>query len=147
MNFSKPKTTELTVTRTVPASPAEIFDVWIDSTSPGSPWFGIKRAIVQPVVDGLFYHLVQFEGRDWAHYGRFIVLDRPRKIEHTWVSEATRGPESVVALTFEPQGDETVVTLHHTNLPDDDFGRSHADGWGFVLDMIVERFTKRSRTA
>ena len=147
MNYSRPKTIELTITRAVAASPSEVFDVWTDSTSPGSPWFGITRAIVQPVVDGLFYHLVQFDGRDWAHYGRFTALDRPRRIEHTWVSEATRGLESVVALTFEPQGDQTVVTLHHSNIPDDEFGRSHENGWGFVLDMIVERFARRSRTA
>jgi uncharacterized protein YndB with AHSA1/START domain len=66
MNTSTAKTTDLTVTRTIPASSAEVFDVWIDSQSPGSPWFGVARAIVQPVVDGLFYHLVQFEGHDWA---------------------------------------------------------------------------------
>jgi uncharacterized protein YndB with AHSA1/START domain len=147
MNYSRPKTIELTITRAVAASPAEVFDVWTDSTSPGSPWFGITRAIVQPVVDGLFYHLVQFDGRDWAHYGRFTALDRPRRIEHTWVSEATRGLESLVALTFEPQGDQTVVTLQHSNVPDDEFGRSHENGWGFVLDMMVERFARRSRTA
>jgi uncharacterized protein YndB with AHSA1/START domain len=114
------KTMELTVTRTIPASAADVFDVWIDSTSPGSPWFGTARAIVQPVVDGLFYHSVQFEGHDWAHYGRFIVLDRPRRIEHTWVSEATRGLESVVTLTFEPRGDQTLVQLRHANIPDDE---------------------------
>ena len=73
MNYSRPKTIELTITRAVAASPSEVFDVWTDSTSPGSPWFGITRAIVQPVVDGLFYHLVQFDGRGWAHYGRFTA--------------------------------------------------------------------------
>src|SRR5262249_43204422 len=99
------KTTELTLTRLIPATPGEVFDVWLDAKSPGSPWFGVTRAIVQPIVDGLFYHLVQFENHDWAHYGRFIALDRPSRIEHTWVSEATRGPESRVALTFETEDD------------------------------------------
>ena len=49
-----------------------------------------KSAIINPVVDGLFYHVVKHEGKSWAHYGRFIRLDRGRAIEHTWVSEATR---------------------------------------------------------
>jgi uncharacterized protein YndB with AHSA1/START domain len=144
MTTSAVKTMELTVTRTIPASAADVFDVWIDSTSPGSPWFGAARAIVQPVVDGLFYHSVQFEGHDWAHYGRFIALDRPRRIEHTWVSEATRGLESVVTLTFEPRGDQTLVQLRHANIPDDELGRRHEEGWGFVLGAIADRFTKRS---
>ena len=134
------KTTELTLTRLIPATPTEVYDVWIDPKSPGSPWFGVARAIVQPVVDGLFYHLVQFEAHDWAHYGRFVVLDRPSRIEHTWVSEATRGLESRVRLTFETEGDRTRLSLHHSNLPDDDMGRRHQDGWGFVLDTIAQRF-------
>lgn len=139
------KTTELTVTRTVAATPAEVFDVWIDPKSPGSPWFGVAKAIVQPVIDGLFYHSVQFGGHDWAHYGRFVVLDRPRRIEHTWVSIATRGVESLVSLTFEPQGDQTLINLRHTNLPDDEMGRQHQDGWGFVLGAIAEKFSRRPK--
>jgi uncharacterized protein YndB with AHSA1/START domain len=142
MKSSRPKTIELTVTHTVAASPTQVFDVWLDSKSPGSPWFGTARAIIQPIVDGLFYHVVQFEGHDWAHYGRFTVLDRPRRIEHTWVSEATRGLESLVALTLESQGDKTVVNLRHSNVPDDEMGLRHKEGWGFVLDAIADRFSK-----
>ena len=134
------KTTEITVTRSIAATPTQVFDVWLNPKSPGSPWFGTARAIVNPVVDGLFYHLVHFEGHDWAHYGRFIALDRPRQIQHTWVSEATRGLESVVTLTFDPEGEQTVVTLRHTNVPDDEMGRRHAEGWGFVLGGLVDRF-------
>jgi hypothetical protein len=93
-------------------------------------------------VDGLFYHCVRHEGREWAHYGRFIRLGRPRSIEHTWVSEATRGVESVVTLTFEPRGNETEVTLRHANVPDDAMGRRHEEGWNFVLSMIASRFDK-----
>jgi uncharacterized protein YndB with AHSA1/START domain len=137
------KTIELTVTRSIAGSPAEVYDVWIDPQCPGSPWFGAARAIVQPVVDGLFYHLVKYEGHDWAHYGRFVTLERPSRIEHTWVSEATRGLESRVSLTFEPQGGGTLVTLHHSNLPDDEMGKRHRDGWGFVLGAIDERLKAR----
>jgi uncharacterized protein YndB with AHSA1/START domain len=145
MNTAAAKTIELTVKRTVAAAPAEVFDVWIDSRSPGSPWFGVTRAIVQPVVDGLFYHLVQFEGHDWAHYGRFMVLDRARRIEHTWVSEATRGLESIVQLTFEPKGRQTLLTLRHSNVPDDEMGRRHEQGWGFVLNAVAQRFASGAK--
>ena len=145
MKTSHPKTIALTVTRTIDASPAEVFDVWLDSRSPGSPWFGVARAIVQPVADGLFYHVVHFEGHDWAHYGRFVTLDRPRRIAHTWVSEATRGLESLVELSFEATGEQTLVTLRHSNVPDDEMGRRHEQGWGFVLGAIAERFAQRPK--
>jgi uncharacterized protein YndB with AHSA1/START domain len=143
MNSTAQKTIELTLTRLIPAKPSEVYDVWIDPKSPGSPWFGVAKAIVQPVIDGMFYHLVQYEGHDWAHYGRFVALDRPSRIEHTWVSEATNGLESRVSLSFEAQSEGTFLTLHHSNLPDSDMGRRHRGGWGFVLDTIAEGFRRR----
>jgi uncharacterized protein YndB with AHSA1/START domain len=132
--------TNITVTRTLPASPEQIFDVWMDPTSPGGPWFGAERVILNPDVDGLFYFGVRHEGRTWPHYGRFIQIDRPRAVEYTWVSEATKGVESIVLVTLEPRGDQTEVTLRHSNVPDDPMGRQHKDGWRWVLSMLGERF-------
>jgi len=130
---------DLTLSRTIKAKPEEVFDVWLDTRSPGGPWFGCERVILQPVVDGLFYHCVRHEGRLWAHYGRFIRLERPRSIEHTWVSEATRGVESIITLDLVPRGDETALTLRHSNVPDDAMGRRHEEGWNFVLSAIADR--------
>lgn len=145
MTYTTPRQTGLQLKRTIAAVPAAVFDVWLDRKSPGSPWFGAKRAIVDPRIDGLFYHCVDYQGREWAHYGRFVALERPRRIEHTWVSEATRGIETFVALTFEPAGEQTVVTLTHSGVPDDEFGRQHSEGWSFVLGAIEQRFAKAQR--
>ena len=141
-----PATMELTVSRTVAAPAAEVYDVWLDPKSPGSPWFGTKRAIVHAVVDGLFYHSVDHLGQSWAHYGRVLALERGKKIENTWVSAATRGLESIVTVTFEPKGERTEVTLHHTGVPDDEMGRGHQEGWGSLLAMLAERFERRAKT-
>ena len=145
MNYTTPKQTELTLTRLIPASAAEVYDAWLDARSPGGPWFGCKRVILDAKVDGLFYHCVSHEGREWAHYGRFVALERPRRIEHTWVSEGTRGLESVLTVTFAPEGNKTRVTLRHTGVPDDDFGRQHGEGWNYVLGAIEERFAQGGR--
>ncbi len=34
---------EVTVSRTIAASPEKIFDIWMDPKSPGGPWFGGER--------------------------------------------------------------------------------------------------------
>lgn len=139
------KLIELTVKRTIPASPGEVYDVWLDPKSPGGPWFGPAKVILNPTVDGLFYHSVEHEGQSWPHYGRFVTLDRPRQIAHTWVSESTQGKESVVTLTFEAvAGGKTEVTLRHSGVPDDKLGRQHEDGWSWVLSMLAQRFEKKS---
>jgi uncharacterized protein YndB with AHSA1/START domain len=139
------KRMELTVTRTVPATPAEVYDVWLDPKSPGGPFFGATKTIVNAFVDGLFYQAMTHEGRTWTHYGLFVRLERPRAIEHTWVSESTHGIESKVSLTFEPQGDDTLVTLRHRDLPDDEDGRQHEEGWKFVLGSLAEVFAKKKK--
>ena len=91
-------TTEVTVVRTIPASPEKVFDVWINPKSPGGPWYGAERAILNPVVDGLFYFAVPHEGRTWPHYGRFTQLDgKPITLQSTTVL-ATNGPLHDVVL-------------------------------------------------
>lgn len=135
--------TDITVTRTIAATPEKVYDVWIDPKSPGGPWFGGDHVIVNPTVNGLFYLAVKHEGRVWPHYGRFVRLERPRLIEHTWMSEATQGKESVVTLTLEPFGEETEVTLRHTGVPDDAMGRQHKDGWTWILDMLAQGIAAR----
>jgi uncharacterized protein YndB with AHSA1/START domain len=130
--------TEITVTRTIAASPEQIYDVWTDPKSPGGPWFGAARIIFHPVVDGLFFFAVNHAGKTWPHYGRFTQLERGKVAEFTWMSEATKGLESLVTVTFEARGEETEVTLRHTGVPDDEMGRQHQDGWTWMLNALAE---------
>src|SRR6267142_4103773 len=139
------KLIDLTVSRTISAPAAQVFDVWTDPKSPGGPWFGSDRLIINMAVDGLFYLAVNHEGRTWPHYGRFTKIDRPGCVEYTWMSEGTKGLESVVTVTFEARGDQTEVTLKHTGVPDDEMGRQHQDGWTWVLSMLAERFAAKPK--
>lgn len=138
------KLAEITVSRLIAAPAERVFDVWMDPQSPGGPWFGAARIILNPVVDGLFYLAVKHEGRTWPHYGRFLLIERPHKVEYTWVSEATQGVESIVAVKFEPRDGQTEVTLHHSGVPDDEMGRRHHEGWTGVLSVFAERFASTS---
>jgi hypothetical protein len=45
-----------------------------------------------------------------------------------------------VAVTFEPRGEQTDVTLRHSGIPDDEMVRPHEEGWTWVLSMLAERF-------
>ena len=137
----------ITSERTIPASAQEIFDVWIDPKSPGGPWFGAERVIVNPAVDGLYYFAVKHEGKTWAHYGRFTRLERPRAVEYTWMSEATRGLESLVSVTFTPRDNQTEVKLVHSGVPDDELGRQHEEGWNWILSALAEGVAARAKAS
>jgi len=157
------KTMDLTLTRTIPASPAEVFDAWMDPKHPGNPWSDATKLIFDGRVDGLFYFLhVSLAGTQDARaqhdarlgletgehrpsYGRFIAIERNERVQYTWMSAFTRGLESVVTVTFSRKGDDTLVTLNHAHLPDDEKGRVHEPGWNLCLSRFVEHFLAGSR--
>jgi uncharacterized protein YndB with AHSA1/START domain len=137
------KTTEITVAKTIPATAEEVYEAWLDPKSPGGPWFGAADIVFQPEVRGLFYFAVKHAGREWAHYGRFTKLEPAKAVEYTWMSEATKGLESVVTVTLEARGEDTEVTLRHAGVPDDEMGHEHKQGWAWTLNMLAEKFGKR----
>ena len=96
---------------------------------------------MNPKVDDFFYWL--FKGT--AHYGLFVEVDRPNRIQNTWVSPNTLGLESTVTVTFHKKGEGTVMTLVHSGLPDDDKARSHEKGWNYFLGIFTEKFGDASR--
>jgi uncharacterized protein YndB with AHSA1/START domain len=140
--MSDAKTIEIRIERTIPASPSDVFDGWLNPKTPGTPWSMGEKLILNPVVDGLFYWSI----RGTAHYGRFSHVERSERIQHTWMSPNTSGLESTVTVTFKKKGKDTVMTLVHSGLPDTDGGRSHEKGWNYFLDGFLSQLTKPAAT-
>lgn len=139
------KTIEVKLTRTIPAYPIEVFDGWLDPKCPGNPWSEADKLVLDPKVNGLFYfHYVNEAGEGTPHYGRFTILDRPSKVQYTWMSPNTCGLESLVTVTFQEKGEDTLLALRHENLPDDEYGRNHQKGWDYFLSRFEHRFPARS---
>ena len=139
------KTMEFTVTQTIPAPLAEVFDQWIDPASAQSPWVGDGDRSVNAIVGGLFFWsdknwTDQVNGGDWPHYGRFLRVERPTLLEYTWVSEFTHGLDSIVTVTFQPVGNLTEVTLRHRGLPDGKDGLEHKNAWIRILGEVASHY-------
>lgn len=134
-------TIEVRVERTIPAPTAEVFDAWLNPHIPGNPWNAAEKFALDAKLDGLFFwHL-----KGTSHYGRFTEIERPERIQHTWVSPSTSGLESTVTLTFDNQGEDTLLTLVHSGLPDTDGGRGHEKGWNYFLDILLAQFANGPR--
>jgi uncharacterized protein YndB with AHSA1/START domain len=136
--MSKEKTIEVKVERTLATSPGEAFDAWLNPKIPGTPWNTADKLLFDPRVDGFFY----WAFRGTPHYGRFTKIERPARLEHTWMSPSTSGLESTVTVTFAERGEDTVMTLVHSGLPDTDGGRSHEKGWNYFLDSFPAQFRR-----
>ena len=139
--MSTVKTLEFKIQRTIPASPTDVFDAWLDPKTPGTPWNMAEKLILQSKVDGFFYWLM----RGNPHYGRFTQMARGGRIQHTWVSPNTLGLESTVTVTLQKKGHDTLMTLVHSGLPDTDGGRSHEKGWSFFMDSFSQHYPDASR--
>jgi len=138
---TEPRSIAFTFERTIPASPEELFDGWLDPKIPGNPWNAAEKFILDPRVDGLFFwHL-----RGTSHYGRFTEVERPGRLQHTWVSPNTLGKESKVTVTFKKQGEGTLMTLVHSDLPDHELAKSHEKGWNYFLGIFTGQFGSGSR--
>jgi uncharacterized protein YndB with AHSA1/START domain len=145
------KLVDLKLSRFIPGPPGEVFDVWFDPASPGGPWHGAAKVMMNLAVDGMFYFGIEraaLEKKGIAvrgtgllgHFGRFTAVDRPRAVEHTWMSEHTHGIETTVSVTFEPRDGGTQLTLVHRGVPDDETGRRHEGGWTFLLERLEAHF-------
>jgi len=152
------KTTELTLTRLIPATPAEVFGAWMDPRHPGNPWTGAKKLIldgrvvsgappireVEEVEQPVDAPLALVAAEPWAHYGRFIAIEPNQRIQYAWMSPFTRGLESVVTVAFEKKGEDTLVMLNHANLPEE-MGSLHERGWNYCFNQFSEKFTAGRR--
>ena len=137
MTTTSTKTVEIKVERTISAPPSEVFDAWLDPKIPGTPWHGNEKLIVNPKVDGLWYWL-SLGGI--SHYGRFMEIDRPGRIQHSWMSRYTLGEESTVTVTFQKKREGTLLTLLHSGLPNDDMAKAHDKGWNSILEKFSDIF-------
>ena len=135
------KTIEVKVERIIPAPAAEVFDSWLNPKIPGNPWSMAEKLLLNPEVDGFFYWNI----KGTPHYGRFTEVERPSRIQHTWMSPNTSGLESNVSVTFEKKPEGTLMTLVHSGLPDSSGGRSHENGWSFFLDKLTAQFGAQKR--
>lgn len=109
------------VSTTLPRSPKEVYDAWLDSKS-HSKMTGAK-AKVSAKVGGTF--------QAWDGYisGKNLKLEPGKRIVQSWrtVEFDDSEEDSQIEITFEPAKKGTKLTLRHTNLPA--HGEQYRQGW------------------
>ena len=125
------------VSRRYPASAATLFRAWTEAGSARSWLASGGEVTMNPVVGGLYYIGMIYQGDLYPHYGRYLQVEPARKLEFTWVSEGTRGKESVVTVSFTPSGKETELSIVHEGLPDEATAADHEGGWKEILEVLA----------
>lgn len=144
------KTIEAKVSHRFSASPARVFDAWLDANSvrewmalPFSALGGrpvdVRRVEIDARVGGRFTFSDMREDGEAVHWGTYLEIDRPRRLVFTWFTSTEDEQEnnSVVTMTIEPDGDGCVATIvHRIDARWAEYITQTEQGWSGMLSQI-----------
>lgn len=137
-------TESIEVRRVLPAPIDEVFRWW---TEPEllARWMspvGQVEAEVDLRVGGRLKIVMRDGPIEIEHEGKYVEIDRPRRVVFTWQSRFTAGV-SLVAVSLETDGDmSTSVLIVHSQLPASATD-SHGGGWAAMLARFERELGKR----
>jgi uncharacterized protein YndB with AHSA1/START domain len=132
----------LTIRRRIKAAPAAVFAAW---TRPErlSLWFPTRGSEVllaeaDARVGGTFRIASRApDGERFEVGGTYREVVPDRRLVFTWAWHTTPERESLVTVDLAPEGDGTVLTLHHEQFFNEAARDGHAQGWGQCLDALA----------
>jgi uncharacterized protein YndB with AHSA1/START domain len=135
----------LVITRVIDAPPDLVFKVWSSCEHMvhwiGPEGFTVPHCELEPRVGGKFRACMRSpDGTDHWVSGVTLEIEEPKRIvsTHAWENPAgTRGHETVLTVTFEPEGrDKTRLTLHQAPFDSVESRDGHNGGWSQSLDKF-----------
>ena len=136
------------VSRRYSAPPEQVFDAWLDPAMIGRWMFGpalrdeeILRISVDARVGGAFSFLVRRDGQELDHVGKYLEIDRPRRLVFTWGVNQDSGDSSRVTVEIEPDdsGGSELTLVHELDPAWAEYAKRTEEGWAKMLGVLAER--------
>lgn len=132
------------VTHRFNASPERVFDAWLDPEMIGRWMFGpsvreeeVVGIAVDARVGSSFSFVVRRQGEEIDHVGRYLEIDRPRRLAFTWGVPKYSPDNARVLIDIVPLETGSELALTHELHPDwADYASRTEAGWAKMLDAL-----------
>ena len=119
------------------ASAERVFDAWLDPEKLGKWLFAtpsgeMVRVEVDARVGGQFVVVERRDGEDVEHIGKYLEIDRPRRLVFSFSVPKFSPEETIVTIDIVRMGTGCELTLTHENVLPDYASRTQA-GWTGIL--------------
>ncbi len=132
------------VTHRFDASSERVYDAFLDPARAGkflfaTPTGRIVRCEIDARVGGTFTIVDRRDGEDVVHTGKYLALERPRRIAFTLSVEKYSSGKGTVTIDIAPLARGCELTLtHETQSKDTQTVERAQEGWTAILDVAAE---------
>ncbi|HEU4852568.1 MAG TPA: SRPBCC family protein [Telluria sp.] len=126
------------------AKPARVFGAWLDPASAGRWLFATPAGtMVQVDIDGRagggFTIVDRRDGEDVAHVGKYLEVDRPRRLVFSFGVPKYSKDQAVVAIDFRPSEVGCELTLTQEMNPSlAEYKSRTEEGWATILQNLAK---------
>src|SRR5260370_38921009 len=133
----------LTLKRRLNARPEKVYAAWTDPQKIAR-WFGparVKAGTEQASIDARVggRYRISFDMEDGEHCevgGVYREMVPNERLVFSWAWHSTPERESQVTVSLKPDGEGTLLTLHHEQFFDQAACDGHQRGWTAALDKL-----------
>ena len=138
----------LTIRRSYRASPQAVFDAFTQAEALSS-WFNPSGGTCETEIDlrvgGQYSIKMGLPDGEVAHVsGEYLEIEPGKLLVFTWAWAGTPDRVSKVKIDFADQGDETQITLTHTEFFDEAARDRHNHGWEACLGHLPAYLANQS---
>jgi uncharacterized protein YndB with AHSA1/START domain len=133
----------LTFKRRLNAPPAKVYAAWTDPQKiarwfePAQAKAGTGQAAIDARVGGRYRVSYTMQGGEYSEVGGVYREMVPNQLlVFSWAWHSTPERESLVTVSLKPDGEGTLLTLHHEQFFDQAACDGHQRGWTAALDHL-----------
>jgi uncharacterized protein YndB with AHSA1/START domain len=132
----------LTIKRRLNAPPAKVYAAWTNPQKmtrwfgPANARMGSVQADIDARIGGRFRISFSTDDEYYEAGGVYREVVPNQKLVFSWAWHSTPERESQVTISLKPDGDGTLLTLHHEQFFDSAARDGHERGWTGMLDNL-----------